>query len=267
VDPGETFRRLLQSALDRLTPNGSGIFVRSDTNVEDLAGFTGAGLNRTVPNVVGAEALLAAIREVWASPFTERSWAWRQSRMEQPAFVLPAVLLQTSFASEKSGVMVTTDVEGGRDGYLSIAVNEGVSGAVDGQAAESLLVKSDGTETRYLAQATAPTKNVLAPTGGITSVPASGSDTVLEPDEIAQLVAVARDAPQRFSVLRGDDGRVRPADVEFGFAGGQLALLQIRPFNESDRARRSEYLRSLDARVTDAARTVSLDVAPKEDSR
>jgi hypothetical protein len=30
-----------------------GLFVRSDTNVEDLAGFTGAELNLTLPNVIG----------------------------------------------------------------------------------------------------------------------------------------------------------------------------------------------------------------------
>ncbi|MCK5664029.1 MAG: hypothetical protein KAI17_11110, partial [Thiotrichaceae bacterium] len=30
-----------------------GVFVRSDTNVEDLPGFTGAGLNLTMPNVIG----------------------------------------------------------------------------------------------------------------------------------------------------------------------------------------------------------------------
>ena len=53
-------------------PN-DGVFVRSDTNVEDLPGFTGAGLNKTIPNVVGYDAILQAIREVWASPFSDRA--------------------------------------------------------------------------------------------------------------------------------------------------------------------------------------------------
>jgi hypothetical protein len=38
-----------------------------------------------------------------------------------------------------------------------------------------------------------------------------------------------------------------PADIEFAFRGGKLALLQIRPFNESRRAQRSQYLAQLDA--------------------
>ncbi len=90
-----------------------GVFVRSDTNVEDLPGFTGAGLNLTVPNVVGFEAVVKAIQQVWASPFTERAYAWRQSHMTQPEHVYPAVLLLKTFASEKSGVLVTADVETG----------------------------------------------------------------------------------------------------------------------------------------------------------
>jgi hypothetical protein len=102
------------------------VFVRSDTNVEDLPGFTGAGLNLTVPNVVGFDAIVQAIQQVWASLFTERAYAWRQAHMDQPEHVYPAVLLLKTFDSEKSGVLVTTDVENGDRHWLSIAVSEGV---------------------------------------------------------------------------------------------------------------------------------------------
>jgi len=37
-----------------------------------------------------------------------------------------------------------------------------------------------------------------------------------------------------------------PADIEFGFRDGKLALFQIRPFVESLRARRSQYLIDMD---------------------
>ncbi len=42
--------------------------------------------------------------------------------------------------AEVSGVMVTQDVDSGDAGVLSVAVNEGVGGAVDGQAAESVRI-------------------------------------------------------------------------------------------------------------------------------
>ena len=53
-----------------------GVFVRSDTNAEDLPQFTGAGLNLTVPNVVGAGEIEQALKDVWASPFSERAYDW-----------------------------------------------------------------------------------------------------------------------------------------------------------------------------------------------
>ncbi len=262
VDPGDEFRAQLRDALAKVAPGG-GVFVRSDTNVEDLAGFTGAGLNLTLANVVGETDVMRAIRDVWASPFTERSFAWRQSLMDDPAYVFPAVLLQAAFASEKSGVMVTADVESGRPGFFSIATSEGVGGAVEGQAAESLLVSADGSDVRYLAQATAPLRKVLSPGGGIVTERASGSDTVLAPGEIAQLAALGRDAPARFPLLRGDDGTPRPADIEFGFRDGKLTLLQIRPFNESRGAQQNDVLRGLDTRITaDRERRVPLDAVP-----
>ncbi len=58
-----------------------GVFIRSDTNVEDLPGFTGAGLNLTLFNIVGFDNIVKGIPEVWASPYTARAWAWRQSHM------------------------------------------------------------------------------------------------------------------------------------------------------------------------------------------
>jgi phosphoenolpyruvate synthase/pyruvate phosphate dikinase len=266
VDPGPAFRDELRAALDRLGEDGSfGAFVRSDTNVEDLPGFTGAGLNLTVPNVVGHANVLAALHEVWASPFTERAYGWRQEHMEQPEYVFPAVVVQRSFPSEKSGVMVTADVDTGRMGWLSIAVNEGVGGAVEGQATESLLVNASTGAVRLLAHATAPTRQVLAPGGGVTRAPASGTEAVLTREEIAQLIQLSREVPKRFATLRDAQGNPLPADIEFAFRGGRLTLLQIRPFVESRSAQKSRYLLELDARLGARASTVVLrDVAPQE---
>lgn len=233
-----------------------GVFVRSDTNVEDLPGFTGAGLNLTVPNVVGFTKIEQAIKDVMASPFTDRAFAWRQSHMEQPEYVFPAVLIQLGFPSEKSGVMVTTDVHGNRHGWLSIAVNEGVGGAVDGQAAESLLVNPNTGETRLLANATAPYRRVLNRNGGVTKVPTTGGKRVLQSNEINTLIQLSKDAPERFPALRGDLGEAMPADIEFGFRGGKLAILQIRPFVESKGAKESTYLKGLDAKTGAGQETV-----------
>jgi hypothetical protein len=255
AEVGEDFERRLAEMLEKtFGEDGSyGVFVRSDTNVEDLAGFTGAGLNKTVPNVVGVENITRAVREVWASPFTRRAYSWRQSHMEQPEYVFPAVVVQLAFPAEKSGVMVTADVDTGSREWLSVAVNEGVGGAVDGQATESLAVRADGSEVVYLARATAPTRTLLAPDGGVIKRPATGTETILRRGEIAQLVALAREAPQKFPSLR-EGGENRPADIEFAFKDGKLALLQLRPFVENKSARRNAHLLELDSGVGRTAR-------------
>lgn len=270
VDTGPELKSRLKAALGRqFGEDGSyGVFVRSDTNVEDLPGFTGAGLNQTIANVVGVENIAAAVQEVWASPFTERAYGWRQHNMTQPEYVFPAVVVQYSFPSEKSGVMVTADLESGGSAWLSVAVSEGVGGAVDGQAAEGLRIPANGGPAQLLAQASSPTKRVLSPTGGTIVVPASGTDAVLKEAEIAQLVALAAEIPKKIKEMRDAKGRPIPADVEFGFRGGRMALLQMRPFVESKNAQANQYLISLDVSFRENAdRKVDLGDNPVGGSR
>jgi hypothetical protein len=124
-------------------------------------------------------------------------------------------------------------------------VNEGVGGAVDGQAAESLRVDRRSGSVRLLAVATAPRRLVPLATGDIAKRPTSGADTLLRPAEIAQLIAFADEIPRQFP-QRGEDGKPVAADVEFAFVDGKMWLLQIRPFNESRQARGASHLADMD---------------------
>ncbi|MCM5570085.1 hypothetical protein M6I34_06160 [Burkholderiaceae bacterium FT117] len=260
TDPGPRFRQRLRQAMDNAFGRGfdGGVFVRSDTNVEDLPGFTGAGLNLTLFNVVGFENVVQAIAEVWASPYTPRAWAWRQSHMKGPEHVYPAVLLLKTVPSEISGVMITQDVDTGDPDRLSVAVNEGVGGAVEGQAAESVRIDRRTGVVSLMATATASRRMVPRSNGGIARVPVSGADTLLNEDQTRQLIAFADEIPRKFPQL-GEDGKPVAADVEFGFVGGKLWLLQIRPFNESREARGSDYLIGMDmALSTSLGRTVDM---------
>ncbi len=270
ADLGQEFHKRLRAAMkDVFGKEGSyGVFVRSDTNVEDLSGFTGAGLNLTVPNVVGFEKVLKVISEVWASPFTQRAFAWRQAHMGQPEHVYTSVLLLQTINSDKSGVMVTQDVDTGASGWLSIVSSEGVGGGVEGEAAESLRVSTKDGGVRLLAQATAPTRTVAKTGGGVEKLPVSGDDSVLKPGEIKQLVTLARELPKRFPLIKDADGNPAPADVEFGFVDGKLQLFQIRPFLESRQARGSEYLRSLDQGIDKNMNkvVVPMDAVPEDQS-
>jgi len=265
TQPSAKFREQLRTAMIATFGTAdTGVFVRSDTNVEDLPGFTGAGLNLTLPNVVGFDDLLAAINRVWASPFTARAFAWRQSHMESPEHVYTSILLLGSVASDKSGVLVTQDLATGDRQVISVAVNEGVGGAVDGQAAESLRVDTRNGAVRVMATATAPWRRRPADSGGIEKLPATGSETVLAPAEIQRLIVFAREElPKRFPPITDDAGRPAAADVEFGFVDGQLRLFQIRPFLESRSARGNTYLVEMDQALASAMdKTVNLGEVP-----
>ncbi|MCD6527372.1 MAG: hypothetical protein J7K75_10315 [Desulfuromonas sp.] len=266
-------QQLWQAMQHKFGNDGSyGVFVRSDTNVEDLPGFSGAGLNKTVPHVVGFEAIVKAIRQVWASPFTERAYSWRQAHMPQPEQLYASVLLMKSVPVAKSGVLVTQDIFSGRRDHYTVAINEGIGGAVAGQRAEELLLDAaggdDGGNIQLLTQASEPMKRMLADTGGITKVAASGADAVLSEDEARILVEMGRSLPQRFAGLRdGQDGRdgSQAADIEFGFVDGRFVLFQIRPFVESGWARDSRFLAELDGELGQHAdQVISLDQRSEE---
>jgi hypothetical protein len=260
TDPGPEFRARLRAAMDKtFGPNfRGGVFIRSDTNVEDLPGFTGAGLNLTLFNIVGFENIVRGISKVWASPYTQRAWAWRQSHMKGPEHVYPAVLLLQTVPADISGVMITQDIDSGDRTVLSVAVNEGVGGAVEGQAAESVRIDTRDGAVRLMSTATAPRRMVPLANGGVAKLPVSGSDTLLGSNEIRQLIEFAQEIPKQFP-QHGEDGKPVAADVEFAFVKGKLWLLQIRPFNESRRAQGSSYLTGMDkALAANLGRSVNL---------
>lgn len=205
---------------------GRGVFVRSDTNVEDLADFSGAGLNLTVPNQRTLEDILESVKRLWASPFSERAYLWRSRVLEDLGIVLPSVLILESVACDISGVLITTDLETLETEGLTVAVAEGVGGAVQGESTETLVLRPDGT-TRLLSQAKAPFRRVLDPeAGGIRLVPSSKAVELLTADHLAQLRDMA-DTIRR-KMPGGDPGEIW--DIEFGFIESQLWLFQVRPF-------------------------------------
>ena len=241
-----------------------GVFVRSDTNVEDLPGFTGAGLNLTVPNVVGLDAVMAAIKQVWASPFSERAFGWRQGLMHQPEHVYASVLLHRSIANDKSGVMVTANLDTGSRDEITVVTNTGVSGGVDGQAAETLRISLKTGAVRLLTSATARSQRVLAAEGGSQRIASTAPEYVLMPDEIKQLVDFVRRFPDTYPGLQDASGQTAPADIEFGFVRGHLMLLQIRPFLQSRRASTNQYLIDLDAGLRNTGdKRVNLNAVPE----
>jgi hypothetical protein len=85
-------------------------------------------------------------------------------------------------------------------------------------------------------------------------VPASGSATVLQPQELAQLVAAGQAITENFAPTRDPAGRPRPWDIEFGFTQGKLWLFQCRPFIGNDSLRNVPALAALEGRPSSSAK-------------
>ncbi|MGH7788176.1 MAG: PEP/pyruvate-binding domain-containing protein [Candidatus Binatia bacterium] len=235
-----------------------GCFVRSDTNVEDLDNFNGAGLNLTVFNRKSLDDITRGLKEVWASPFTFRSFSWRQTLIDDPLWVLASVVILEAVPSEKSGVLVTADPISGTPGGMLVATSEGVGGAVDGTSAETLLWTPERVELVTLFKS--PWRNQLQPGGGSAIVPSSGTDEVLTPAEVEQIVGAGQKITETFTPVQDPAGKPRPWDIEFGFAAGKLWLFQCRPFLGNDQLKNVPALAPLESATSAKANdTLSLE--------
>ncbi|MFC1568769.1 PEP/pyruvate-binding domain-containing protein [bacterium] len=220
------------------------VFIRSDTNMEDLKDFTGAGLNLTVFNVLEKDKIIQGIRDVWISPFTERSYRWRQKYLSNPENVYPSILIMPSVNVEKSGVLITSGVSSKNSLDISVAFNHGVAGSVEGQISEQYLLKSDGTDL-LVSPARELLYTIIPKTGGTEKKNMPFNKNILSIENRKQLREIAEFIKQRMTHISGSQSQ-GPYDVELGFIKDRLYLFQVRPFVENKKARSSLYLQSLD---------------------
>ena len=225
------------------------VFLRSDTNMEDLKDFTGAGLNLTIFNAVEKAKILDGIKAVWASPYTERSFKWRQKYLLNPENVFPSILIIPSVDVDYSGVLITKGITSGNDNDLTIAFSRGAGGAVDGQSAESYLIKDMGGY-ELLAPAREAYYNSLPIQGGTEKKTTTFETSVLNAQNLKEIRAFAKTIRETLPTATKSDYK-GAYDVELGFKDNKLWLFQIRPFVENKKALSSDYLDSITPKIDD----------------
>ncbi|WP_372752837.1 PEP/pyruvate-binding domain-containing protein [Labilibaculum sp.] len=223
------------------------VFLRSDTNMEDLKSFTGAGLNLTLFNVLDAEKIVQGIKDVWASPYSERSYKWRQSYLLNPENVFPSILIIPSVDVDYSGVLITKGVQSGKSDELTIAFSRGAGGAVDGQAAQSHVLEVSGVNN-LLSPAREPKYNSLPHTGGILQLSSTFEKSILSDENFQEIRAFAKTLQEKLKTSEGVNSS-GPWDVELGFKNNKLWLFQVRPFVENKQALSSAYLQSISPEI------------------
>lgn len=246
------FRHVLGSDMGKLP-----VFIRSDTNMEDLKDFTGAGLNLTVFNVAEKDKIIQGIKDVWASPYNERSFRWRQKFLLNPENVFPSILIIPTVDVDYSGVLITKGISSGSSEDLTIAFSKGAGGAVDGQVAESYLIQPSG-EARLIAPSREPYYNVLPIAGGVRKQAAPFHNPLLNEKNITAIKELAESVKLILPKTPGI-GSEGPYDIELGFKDDQLWLFQVRPFVENKRAASSAYLESISPKI-DLGKKIKLSI-------
>ena len=221
------------------------VFLRSDTNMEDLKEFTGAGLNLTLFNIKDEDEIVKGIKRVWASAYTERSFKWRQKYLSNPENVFPSILIIPSVDVDYSGVMITKGINSGDDNDLTVAFSRGAGGAVDGQSAETRLISSK-TDV-LLAPARQNDYIRLPDSGGTKKFTTTFEWPILNTRNINDIRTLASEI--RKTMVQHADTPNQAYDVEFGFKNDKLWLFQIRPFVENKQAKSSEYLSSISPKI------------------
>ncbi len=197
------------------------VAVRSSGVGEDGAAQSFAGQHASVLNVVGTEALLAAVLAVHASGNTPSARAYRQ-RMGVPGDPRVGVVVQRLVDAECAGVMFTVDPLSGAD----VRVVEASWGL--GESVVQGLVTPDRVRFERggrVLEHVAGHKDlamVRDADGGVREVEvdeARAAARCLDDGKVAALAALATRCEQEFGAGR---------DIEWAFADGALYLLQVR---------------------------------------
>ncbi|MQA13444.1 MAG: phosphoenolpyruvate synthase [Pseudonocardiaceae bacterium] len=209
--------------LDAYRELGRGaVAVRSSATAEDLPEAAFAGQQDTYLNVVGDRALLDAVRDCWASLWTQRAVAYRARRQLAPTAARIAVVVQAMVPADTAGVLFTANpVTGARD---EIVVDAGaglgeavVSGLVTPD--HFLLDKRSGRIKDW--QPGRREVTIRARDGGGTEHVAGGAaQRSLRDSQLRGLAELGRAIERHFGA---------PQDIEWAYAGATVSIVQARP--------------------------------------
>ena len=208
------------------------VAVRSSGTAEDTEGASFAGMHDTYLDVRGEAAVVDAVQRCWASMWTARAIAYRNTQGFDHATATIAVVVMTMVESDVSGVMFTANPREDRTDEIVINASWGL-----GEAIVSGIVTPD--EFTLDVATLQIKKRVL---GGkelqITRAP-SGAGTAEDPvsDEKRSRPSLTDDELYALGdlgrrVMAHYDGM--PQDIEWALMDGTFYLLQARPVTGAD---------------------------------
>jgi len=202
------------------------VAVRSSATAEDSESASFAGMNETLLNVRGADALLDAVRTCWSSLFGARTIYYRAKRGFGQADMDIAVVVQRQIRSTRSGVMFTIDPSTGDRERLVIEGAFGLGEAVvsGSVSPDRYIVVKDGLHIDRREVRRKELAIVPLPEGGTETRElgdAEGRRPVLSDEEVREVAALGVRIEEHYGL---------PQDTEWAYnEGGSAWMLQSRP--------------------------------------
>jgi len=245
VFPGDMQEQIMQSYKSLILfydDNTMDVAVRSSATAEDLPDASFAGQQDTYLNVSGQKSLLTAIKNCFASLFTDRAISYRQSFGYDHFKIGLSVCVQKMVRSDRgvSGVAFSLDTESGFKDVVLINAAYGlgemlVQGSVSPdeyivhkpllkQGYRAIIEKKLGNKDRKMVYSNAENERVKV----IETTMAERSRFCLTDDQILQLSQWVSIIESHYSNIKG---RWCPMDVEWAVDGnsGRLFIVQARP--------------------------------------
>ena len=216
----------IRTAHAYLSPNGEPVAVRSSATTEDAEDASFAGLQDTFLWVLGADDMVAKVRECWGSLYSVESMTYRLKHSFPEEGVAMAVVVQCMVDAMCAGVMFTRSPTTGDKSVITIEGAWGLGSAVvSGEVTPDrwVLGKITGEiSVRDISDKHA--RQVPAPGGGIHEVEneaAIAQQPCLTDDQLMALREAGRKIERHYG---------KPQDIEWALdQDGNVLLLQSRP--------------------------------------
>jgi phosphoenolpyruvate synthase/pyruvate phosphate dikinase len=203
--------------------------VRSSATTEDGSEHSFAGQHDTILGVRTLPELEAAVRQCWASLWSERAVAYRQSNLPDAAPCM-AVVVQQMIRSDVAFVAFTEDPVGERRDHVVLSASWGLGETlVSGQVTpDHIVIAPDGRVAEYVI---GDKQVMIIPDG------ASGTREVPVPRVLRSQPALSEaQASDIASMVRALSKRLGyAADLEGAIAAGEILLFQARPITTLER--------------------------------
>ena len=207
-------------------PGEPAVAVRSSGTAEDLPGFSFAGQHETFLNVTGADAVVAAVRNCWASLWSPQAISYRHQNGIAHSAVAMGVVVQVMVPSEVAGIIFTANPATGDRNEMVINASFGLGEAVvSGQVTPDTYMV-DKAERAVSEAIIGPKEQQIVSDGdqGVRMEDVGEGErgaSSLSDGQLSELIGNAVRLEELYDGV--------PQDIEWAFVGGVLHLLQSRP--------------------------------------